>query len=411
MTETAVFDIRLPGVRLECGAELPYRRVRGWAWGPEGTIAHLSECGASILSAGDAIPTQERVVLGRSLDSERAPTRAPRPLGVPVVVLVHALTGDMRAGGPGGWWGPVIGPGEPIDPRTHLVVCFNNLGGCYGSTGPDDAEFPKRSAETCPLPPPPPRGSFRLPDDVPATVTPWDQARTHLEALDAIGVADVDLLSGGSVGGMQALCMAMLAPARFRRLVPVAASLDAPAWILAFNHVARQTVLLDRSMRGLELARQLAHITYRSPAGMADRYGRGMTMEPDGAWSSRAAYQVQTYLEHQGRKLTTRFAPAAYLCALDAMDHHDVARRPPWVDDPSWGLERITAPTLSVVIDSDQLFVPQTGCAIAERLVAAGRAAEVFTIRSEHGHDAFLIEWEQVRAALRAAWSMRPSDP
>lgn len=403
MTERLVFDLHLGGVALECGAPLPARRVRGWAWGPTGTRAHIEAAGATVVSAGDDIPRQERVVGGRPAVPKGPLSHSERDAPFPAVVLVHALTGDMRAGGPGGWWEPVIGPDQPIDPTTHMVVCFNNLGGCYGTTGPDDVGFPRRSAETCPLPPPPARGAFRLPDDTPATVTPWDQARTHLHALDALGIRHVEMLAGGSAGGMQSLCMAMLDPPRFDRLVPVASSMEATAWILAWNHVARQTVLVDRSMRGLELARQLAHISYRSPQGFGDRHGRNMTSGD--AWSSRGAYEVQTYLEHQGRKLTTRFAPEAYLCALDSMDHHDVTRRPPWVAaETPWGVERLTARTLSIVIDSDQLFVPDAGRAIAERITAAGGEARTFEIASPHGHDAFLIEWEQVRDALRAAW-------
>lgn len=409
--ETALFTLRLPGVVLECGASMPFRRVRGWACGPPGTLAWLRANGARV-DDGE-LPTSEAIVPGRPLD-DAPPSGGTAPPPAPVVTLVHALTGDMRAGGRGGWWAPVIGPNEPIDPTIHAVVCFNNLGSCYGTSGPADAEFPVRDAETDPAPALPRRGAFELPDGMPATLTSWDQARTHIDALDALCVGTVALLAGGSVGGMQVLCMAALAPERFERALPVAACLSAPAWILAWNHVARQMICRDpafpRSERGLELARQMAHVTYRAPAGLSARQGREMVTGTDAEWSSRGYYAVQTYLEHQGGKLRSRFDPLAYLALIDAMDHHDVRRRPSWIDPSTpWTLARITAPVLSLYIDSDQLFLPDDGVRIATAIQRAGGRAEARAIESLHGHDAFLIEWQQVRDALRLAWQLTPT--
>jgi homoserine O-acetyltransferase len=200
--------------------------------------------------------------------------------------------------------------------------------------------------------------------------------------------------------------MALLDPPRFARLVPFAANVAASPWIIAWNHVARQALLATGGTRGLALARQIAHATYRAPQGLQQRQGRTMfTGDPHRTWSSKAPYDVQTYLEHQGRKLTERYTPGAYLCALDAMDHHD-ARRPPPGHRGSWTLDRVEAAALVVTINSDCLFTHDDGDALAGALLA-----ERHVIDSPHGHDAFLIEWEQVRSALTRAWELEDRTP
>lgn len=421
VVERVLFEVRLSGVTLESGAEMPLRRARGWAAGPVGTIAWIEATGAQIIATGDAIPDRETLVAGRPFDD--VPTTTPpmvdghpvRP-PAPVVLLIHALTGDMRAGGNNGWWAPIVAPGGTIDTTANIAICFNNLGGCYGTSGPADAEFPTRADETDTPAPQPRRGVVLRRDDAPAAITTWDQARTHLDALDALGVGPISMVTGGSVGGMQTVCVAMLAPERCARVVPFAGCVAAPAWILAWNHVARQLIERDPDFpdaaRGLELARQMAHVTYRAPAGLDVRQGRRMTTVagPD-VWSSQSHYDMQTYLEHQGGKLRTRFDPRSYLALIDAMDHHDALRRPRWIDDSvPWSLGRITAPTISVVIDSDHLFLPDEGRRIADLIREAGGTARAVTLQSLHGHDAFLIEWQQVRDAIEAVYTL-PSTP
>ncbi|MFP2925101.1 homoserine O-acetyltransferase family protein [Pyxidicoccus sp. 3LG] len=374
--------------------------------GPEEDLPWLHSR-ARLLSEDEARASTLRVVRRTVAEQRHAieQTRRPGPTrpapAVPTVLVVHALTGDMRAGGEGGWWEPVIGPGRALDPSRVRLLCFNNLGSCYGTTGPADEGFPSRTDDTRFAPPPPLlKGDLRQDESrLPATLTPWDQARGILLALDALGVDEVALVTGGSLGGMIVLCLAALAPERFARMAPIATAESATAWVVGFNHVARQAVLLDPDFpeaphRGLELARQLAMLTYRAEPGLEADQGRPP------AWSSRALYPVQSYLEHQGRKLEARFDARAYLALLGAMDHHDLSR------GPEGGLARIRASSLCVGIDQDQLFFPVHMEALVRRLRAQGRHAEHAELSSLYGHDGFLVEWEPMAALLTRALAL-----
>ncbi|SET75529.1 alpha/beta fold hydrolase [Stigmatella erecta] len=408
-----VFDLPLPELLLEGGAWLTSHVARGWWWGPGQEEAWLRSR-AHVLPEAEVRRNALRPVhrtraeqrqLGLALNPRAF--QKPDP-SVPTVLLVHALTGDMRAGGPGGWWEPLIGPGRPLDPERMRLLCFNNLGSCYGSSGPADEGFPSRAEDrrTGGFAPPflaPPSLEERV---LPATVTPWDQARAILQALDALGIQQVDLLAGGSLGGMIVLCLAVLAPERFERLLPIAACEAASSWITGWNHVARQALLLDLAFpeaapRGLELARQLAMLTYRAEPGLELRQARPPPEQPLGG-----LYPVQGYLEHQGEQLRARFDARAYLALLGAMDHHDLSRRPGTAPEGGWGASRIRASTLCVGIDRDQLFFPSHMVALSERLRMQGRHSEYAELPSLHGHDGFLIEWEPLEGLVRRALAL-----
>lgn len=408
-----VFDLGLPALELEAGARVSHHVVRGWWWGPEGDLPSLRGR-ARILSEAeverDAYRVQRRTLA--QLDAiPRAAADAPKPATeVPTILLVHALTGDMRAGGEGGWWEPLIGEGRLFDPTRHRLLCFNNLGSCYGTVGPADEGFPTNADE--PHPGPLPRDPTDDDPRLPATITTWDQARSILLALDALGVDKVSLVTGGSLGGMISLCLAVLAPERFERLAPIAATEAAGAWIIGWNHIARQAIRLDPGFpedpsRGLELARQLATLTYRAEPGLDERQGRGQWVD-EGRWSARAAYRMGTYLEHQGVKLRERFHGGSYLAQLGAMDHHDLNRRPGGAPEGVWGLSRVRSSAMLVWIVSDQLFFPEQMRRIAAKLKEQGRSCEVASVTSSHGHDAFLIEWDQLESALRRALALPP---
>ena len=316
---------------------------------------------------------------------------------------------------------------------------MNLLGSCYGTSGPTDGGFPRLADDAHAAELAPSRGGFAVPAvDLPATITTWDQARSLLAALDRLGVDRVEAVLGGSLGGMVALAAAALDPDRFARLVPIAAAPTASAWILAWNHVGRQAVLADPGFpadarRGLELARQLAMVTYRAEPGLDATQGRA---QAGAAWSSRGRYRIQTYLEHQGAKLAARFDARAYLALIGAMDHHDLGRAPaaPSADErwpaqvppppaslaalgqgprpplpPSWGLARIRAATVAVAIDGDQLFAPAHGATLVRALAAHGTDARLEVVASPHGHDAFLIEWGQLDGIVRRALDVPPA--
>jgi homoserine O-acetyltransferase/O-succinyltransferase len=380
--EPKVFEVGLPPLPLVRGGTVQPHHARGWWWGPLADVPVL-EARARALSSR-AVREPMRVVRRDSpvppIDAAGAPMlRA----DVPTVLAVHALSGDARVGGPGGWWEPLIGEGRPMDPAQHRLLCLNNLGSCYGSSAPGDEGFPEG-----------------------AELTSWDIARALWQALDALGVERLALVGGGSLGGMVALCVAALRPDKVDRLLPVACSAQASAWVVGWNHVAREILRIDPGFpddvgRGLEVARQLAMLTYRAEAGLDLRQGRHLP-RVSGALGE---YRIQGYLEHQGDKLRRRFDGRSYLQMLNAMDHHDLLLPPPG-EDGMPGIARIRSSALVVDVDTDQLFTPATVAALAGELSAAGCHVERATLTSVHGHDAFLIEEAPMAAVVRRALAL-----
>lgn len=374
MTFAHHFDLALWPLTLACGHRLDTHHVRGWFDGPSESrfapgpdLAWLPEDAASGAAASSSLTPGPK----RPIDDR------------PSILLVHALTADAQAGGPGGWWAPLIGPGRALDPTRYRLICFNNLGSCYGSSGSADPEFPIRE------------------------ISAWDQARSLWMALDQLGVGKLELVVGGSLGAMISLALAALAPDRVRRLMPIAASKASSAWVLGFNHVQRQVLELFEGRphddRPLQLARQLALLSYRAPAGLEARQGRQVADPP-------FRYRVESYLEHQGHKLDQRFDRRAYLAMMQAMDSFDLGVAPgtpgaheSWQQPSEPGVLAIHCPTLAVGIDSDQLFPPGEMAQLIAPLKQRGQTAEYAEITSLHGHDAFLIEWEQLEALLQRA--------
>lgn len=336
------FDLALPDLALARGGVVRSHRARGWWWSREGDLP-----------------------------------ATPQP-GVPTVLLVHALTGSAQAGGKDGWWEPLIGPGRALDPAHHRILCLNNLGSCYGSSGPGVEGFP----------------AWKTVD-----LTSLDIARALLQGLDKLGIGRVHLTTGGSLGGMVTLTLAALAPERFERILPFATSVSASAWVVGWNHVARQILKLDPGYpenvgRGLEIARQLAILTYRAEPGLDAR-------QPRPAPGTDAGYPIQSYLEHQGKKLRNRFAAQAYELQLAAMDHHDLLQ--PLPGDTRPAIARVRASVLVVDVDTDQLFTPAQAEGLTAQLRQAGAKVERTTVTSIHGHDAFLIEWPVLGPLLTKA--------
>jgi homoserine O-acetyltransferase len=371
MTSPRLFDLDLPDLALEGGGVVTAHRARGWWWGPE---ADLPALGARVsLLPKEALTAPLAVLLRAPEDhpssSPRSDSTARLDATVPTVLLVHALTGDARAGGEAGWWGPLVGPGKPLDPTKVRLLCFNNLGSNYGSSGPLDAGWPSGAS--------------------PSTV---DQARALWSALDALGLPRLHLAAGGSLGGMILLSMAALRPGAIERLFPLGATAFATAWLTGFNHVQRQAIALD-PVRGLEVARQLAMLTYRAEPGLEANQARTVPLVP----GAKGRFRIEGYLEHQGEKLSARFDAKAYVALLDAMDSHDVLHRQP-------RLVRLSGTKALVVdIDTDALYTPAQVEVLRAALREAGATVEGATLRSLHGHDAFLIEWEQLAPLVTRA--------
>jgi homoserine O-acetyltransferase/O-succinyltransferase len=302
----------------------------------------------------------------------------PGPNSGPQVLVIHALTGSADAAGD--WWEPLIGAGRALDTERVGVLSANLLGGRYGSTGPTSVD---------------PRTGRPYGSDFPAVST-RDQARAQWRLLDALGVERLDLVVGGSLGGMVALEVALARPDAVRSVMPIGAPVATGAMAVAWNHL--QIELIDRlGLDGLALARELAMTTYRSEADFEERFGRGF--EPDGRMS------IVSYLDHQGAKLVDRFDPATYRVLAGAMDRHDVGEAWGGLDGAFARLAAGGTTVVAVGIQDDILYGPRQVRALVEAARAGGATAHYREIRSTKGHDAFLVEWDQLSVILREALS------
>jgi homoserine O-acetyltransferase/O-succinyltransferase len=296
------------------------------------------------------------------------------------ILVFHALSGsaDVEA-----WWGPLIGPGRALDTSRHAVVAANLLGGCYGSTGP--AEWRAQTGD-------------RFPE-----LTPEDLARAHIPLLEHLGVERLALASGGSLGGMVALQWGRVANVFTDRLVVFAAPAAASAQAIGWNAVQRMAIEADPAWQdgvyatgegpsaGLAAARALAMITYRSGAEFQARFGRQSTR-------AEGIFDVEYYLRRQGQKLVARFDAASYVALMRAMDLQDVGDLAIAARDTAQRVGQV----IGVGIDSDILYLPAEVRDWVTAYRNAGAPAEYREIASLYGHDAFLIEWDQVEGILRS---------
>lgn len=296
---------------------------------------------------------------GGHLPRLRVAYRRDGPPDAPAILVVHALTGSADAAGD--WWEPLIGPGRAFDTDRYQVLCANLLGSCYWTTGPlDVSPFP--------------------------AITPRDQASVQWLLLDALGIERVELVTGGSLGGMVALEVAVERPRAVGAVVPIAAPAVIGALARAWNHIQLETIALD-PRRGLELARQLALTTYRTEE---DFETRGT---------------VETYLEHQGRKLTGRFSVESYRVLVEAMDAHDIGRGRGGVVAALGALAEAGTRLTGIGIGGDLLYGPRQVRALVDAASRAGVEAAYREISSDKGHDAFLVEWDQLTSIFGAELS------
>ncbi len=306
------------------------------------------------------------------------------------VVVCHALTGDADAAA---WWPGVVGPGRVADPARHFVVCANALGSCYGTDGPATLGADGR------------RLGSRFP-----RVTVRDQARLHARLLNRLGVRSVALAVGASMGGMQALELALVdreaGPDRVRRLVLVGMGAAHGAWQIGMGEAQRLAIRADARWQngdfpaddppaaGLAAARAMGMMTYRSPTLYTERFGREPhepRFEP-----GDPRFAVESYLRYQGAKLAGRFDAGAYVRLTEAMDGHDVGRGPSR-EDAATALAQLRADALCVGIASDLLYPPGESRDLAA-LLPNGRYAK---LDSPFGHDAFLVEVDALDALVR----------
>jgi homoserine O-acetyltransferase len=308
------------------------------------------------------------------------------------ILVLHALTGDSGAGGPGGWWEPLIGPGRALDTESAFVVCANLLGGCQGSTGPSSDD---------PLTGRPYGMRFPL-------ITIGDIVNAQRTLIERLGIRRLVAI-GGSIGGFQALEWATRHADLVSGVVPVAATGALDPQGIAMNEIGRRAIMADPDWRGgsyaaegifptrgLAIARMVGMVTYHSKESMELRFGRNPATRPVLYPSFGPTFDVEGYLHYHGDALVKRFDANSYLYLTRAMDLYDVGRDG---GEAAW-LARVAAPVLFVGIRSDWLFPPAAIQALAGRLSAFGKDVAYRELDSPHGHDAFLKEWEQMTDAI-----------
>ncbi len=321
------------------------------------------------------------------------------------ILIVHALTGSSHAYDeerPGdakaAWWNPLIGPGRPFDTSRYFVICSNILGGCYGSTGPSSLD-PRTER---------PYG-MRFP-----VVTIRDMVQAQQRLIAHLGVRQLAMVAGGSIGGQQALEWAVAYPELVQKVAVVAATASLTAQAVAFSEVQRQAIMADPRWlggnyepgrgpeAGLAIARMLAMITYQSEESMELRFSRqpaarGIASTPSGWSDFGGRFDVEDYLYYQGTSLVRRFDANSYLYISRAMDLYDVSDGYPSLEA---SLRRVRSKALFIGIRSDFLFPAARVRWLADQVRSLGGDATYVELDSPHGHDAFLKEWEQMTGAL-----------
>jgi homoserine O-acetyltransferase len=317
------------------------------------------------------------------------------------ILICHALTGDQHVAsehpitGKPGWWTQMVGPGKPLDPDRHFIICSNVIGGCMGTTGPSSIN--------------------------PATGQPWglsfpvitiaDMVRAQAMLVDALGIDSLFAVIGGSMGGMQALQWAADYPERVYSVVCLAGAAKHSAQNIAFHELGRQAIMADpdwrggdyaafgvRPEKGLGVARMAAHITYLSEQALQRKFGR--ELQRDGlSWGFDADFQVESYLRHQGAVFVDRFDANSYLYITRATDYFDMAAGyGGLLADAFLKARDVRFCVLSFT--SDWLYPTPESRSIVRALNAAGARASFLEIDSDKGHDAFLLDEPVMRDAV-----------
>ena len=308
------------------------------------------------------------------------------------ILICHALTGDQHVAsahprtGKQGWWTRMVGPGKPVDPGRHFIVCANVLGGCMGSSGPASVD----PATAAPY-------AMRFP-----VITIGDMVRAQALLLDHLGIARLRAVVGGSMGGMQALSWAATFPDRVEAAVVIASAARHSAQNIAFHEVGRQAIMADPRWQGgayydgeapsagLAVARMAAHITYLSEAGLTEKFGRRLQARDAKSFGFDADFQIESYLRHQGIAFVDRFDANSYLYITRAMDYFDLAEAHGGHLAHAFSGSRARFCLIS--FDTDWLYPTAESRAIVHALNASGARASFVELASPSGHDSFLLD-------------------
>lgn len=326
------------------------------------------------------------------------------------VLICHALNASHHVAGvyegqekSEGWWDNMIGPGKPVDTNHFFVIGVNNLGSCFGSTGPMHTH--------------PDTGKVYGADFPVMTVEDWVNAQALL--LDALGIRQLAAVMGGSLGGMQALSWTLQHPDRVRHAVVVASAPNLTAENIAFNEVARRAIVTDPDFheghfyaqgvipkRGLRIARMVGHITYLSDDVMNEKFGRQLRDAVVGSdtgyrYSTQdVEFQIESYLRYQGDKFSEYFDANTYLLITRALDYFDPARR--FGGDLSKAFAVIRAKFLLVSFTTDWRFSPTRSREMVRGLLDNQRDVSYAEIDAPHGHDAFLLDDPRYMQVVRS---------
>ena len=320
------------------------------------------------------------------------------------VLVCHALNASHHVAGlydendpkSAGWWDNMVGPGKPLDTDRFFVVGVNNLGSCFGSTGPMhlNPDTGKPYGASFPV----------------VTVEDWVDAQARLA--DVLGIVQFAAVMGGSLGGMQALAWSTRYPDRLRHCVVVASTAKLSAQNIAFNDVARQAILTDPEYHGgdfyahatvprngLRVARMVGHITYLSDDDMAEKFGRELR---DGKYQFGFGidFEIESYLRYQGDKFSEYFDANTYLLITKALDYFDPARE--FGGDLSLTLAGTKAQFLLASFTTDWRFSPERSREIVQALLKNRRQVSYAEIDAPHGHDAFLLDDPRYMNVVRA---------
>jgi homoserine O-acetyltransferase len=335
------------------------------------------------------------------------------------VLVCHALNASHHVAGyyadnpkNVGWWDNMVGPGKPLDTDKFFVIGVNNLGSCFGSTGPMhiNPATGKQYGAAFPV----------------VTVEDWVAAQARLA--DQLGIRQFAAVMGGSLGGMQALAWSIMYPERLRHCLVIASTPKLSAQNIAFNDVARQAILSDPDYHGgdfyehsvvpkngLKVARMIGHITYLSDDDMAEKFGRKLRgFIADGGAASGGDYkfgfgidfEIESYLRYQGDKFAEYFDANTYLLITKALDYFDPARK--FDGDLTKTLAGTKAKFFLASFTTDWRFSPERSREIVQALLANRREVTYAEIDAPHGHDAFLLEdsryMNMVRAYYEQVW-------
>ncbi|HTL53754.1 MAG TPA: homoserine O-acetyltransferase [Planctomycetota bacterium] len=331
------------------------------------------------------------------------------------VLICHALSGDAHAAGwdqhterkerayrkkyPG-WWDSTIGPGKAFDTNKYFVICSNVLGSCYGTTSP-----------ACPNPKAPAGAPVPYGLDFPV-VTVSDWVRLQKRLIDALGIPKLLCVAGGSLGGQQALDWTLQFPDSVASAMILAASAKLSSQGIGFNKIGRHAIASDPAFKngayyggeapsqGLAVARMIGHLTYLSEESMNVKFGRRLRRREAPGFHFDIDYEVESYLDHQGRTFTERFDANSYLYITKAMDYYDAAAEY-GEGDLVKALERVTAVPLIVSFSSDWLYPPAQCRALAEAFCKNRKPVTYVDVPSIYGHDAFLVETERMNGLIR----------